>query len=106
MGSSSVPAFSAPSLFYVPSQREATKAGVVPGRKRVLQESVAGSFHTHTGSCSVQGSLCKHVPGAASAMESFPRNVCGTWEWDRSLAGVSEESSVMAACCVPAEPAG
>lgn len=39
-GSSSGPAFSAPSLFCVPSQREVTKAGVVPGRKGALQKSV------------------------------------------------------------------
>lgn len=35
--------FYVPSLLYVPSQREETKAGVVPGKKWVLQELV-GSF--------------------------------------------------------------
>lgn len=104
--SSSVPVFSAPSLFYAPSQREATKAGVVPGKKWVLQESV-GSFLSCTHRlvfCTVRQPMQTRSWCDGFSMESIPQNVCGSCTWDTSLRRVSEESSVMAACCVAAEP--
>lgn len=74
-----MPAFSAPSLLFVPSQREATKAGVVPGKEWLLQESVGSLL-----SCTHRLELCtvreplQTRSCAAFSMEGIPQNVCGT----------------------------
>lgn len=101
-----MPVFYVPFLLYVPSQRQETKAGFVPGKK-MGSGGISGQFpFMHTQACILYDELTYADPFRVSHLFNGKRSygkARGYCMWERRSVAVSEKFSLTVNYCVAGE---